>query len=57
MAAQQHVNAMVQHCLQLIEETGDPNIAIEMMKLDTIEKSIVVKNLEQMFAEPKPAPR
>ena len=48
---------MMQHCLQLIEQTGDPNLAMEMMKLDPIEKSIVVKNLEQMFAEPKPAPR
>lgn len=43
------LEALMNEVLKLTEQTGDPNIAMQILDLDPYEKSLVVKNLREYF--------
>jgi len=46
---EEEVQALMEQVLNLTEQTGDPNIAMQLLELDPYEKSVVVKNLLEYF--------
>jgi len=46
---EEEVQALMEQVLNLTEQTGDPNIAMQLLELDPYEKSVVVKNLREYF--------